>query len=243
MTVAAIEFHDVHRRLGERDVLRGVELAVDPGSVVALIGVNGAGKSTLIRALLDLRGIDRGTIRLEGRDHGVRHARERLAYLPEAFQPAYYLSGRGFIDYMLALYRVRSHEAPVADVCARLGLDGEALGRSVQTYSKGMAQMLGLAVCLLARRPLLVLDEPMNGLDPTARVRLQAALRDHAGHAATILFTTHLVADAEALADRVAVLHDGRIVADAPPAELAARFGVDDLETAFVRAIDGGGAH
>ena len=237
MTSPAIEFRGVQRRFGTQTVLTGVDLEVGAGETVALVGANGAGKSTLIRALLDLRGIDAGSIRLEGRDHTDRHARQRLAYLPERFQPPYYLRGREFVDYMLALYGVRAADAPIESVCTRLGLAAPALAASVQTYSKGMAQMLGLAACLLSRRPLLVLDEPMSGLDPTARVRLQAVLREQQAAGSSVLFTTHLLADAEALADRVAVLHNGRIVADATPGELMTRYGVTDLEAAFVRCV------
>jgi ABC-2 type transport system ATP-binding protein len=237
MSSPAIEFRGVHRRLGSRDVLRGVDLEIAPGEAVALVGANGAGKSTLIRALLDLRAIDRGRIRLEGREHTEREARARLAYLPERFQPPYYLTGQGFLEYMLALYGVHPADAPVAEICARLGLEAEDRARSVQAYSKGMAQMLGLAACLLSERPVLVLDEPMSGLDPAARLRLQEALSEHRRAGATILFTTHLLADADAMADRVAMLHGGRIVADDAPAAIVRRFGGRDLESAFVRAV------
>lgn len=237
MSSPAIEFRDVHRRLGSREVLRGVDLDVERGQAVALVGANGAGKSTLIRALLDLRSIDRGSIRLEGREHTERQARARLAYLPERFQPPYYLTGHGFIEYMLALYDVPPGDVPVARTCGRLGLAGDDLARSVQAYSKGMAQMLGLAACLLSERPVLVLDEPMSGLDPAARLRLQDALSEHRRAGATILFSTHLLADADALADRVAMLHGGRIVADDTPQEIVRRFGASDLESAFVRAV------
>ena len=242
MTSPAIEFRDVHRRLGAADVLAGVDLAVAPGETVALAGANGAGKSTLIRALLDLRAIDRGSIHLEGRAHTERRVRERLAYLPERFQPPYYLRGRGFLDYMLALYGVRPADAPVDPTCGRLGLDRDALERPVQTYSKGMAQLLGLAACLLSGRPLLVLDEPMSGLDPAARVRLQDALHERRRDGATTLFTTHLMADAAALADRVAILDGGRIVAEGRTDELVQRFEAPDLETAFMKLVGAGGA-
>jgi len=233
----AIEFSGVRRTLGARSVLAGVELAVGSGETVALVGANGAGKSTLIRALLDLRAIDAGTIRLEGRAHTERRARSRLAYLPERFQPPYYLTGIGYVNYMLALYGVRPGDAPVADVCGELGLDEVTLARSVRGYSKGMAQLLGLGACLLSGRPLLVLDEPMSGLDPTARQRFQAALVQRREAGGTTLFTTHLMPDAEAVADRVAVLHGGRIVADEPPAELAARYQAPSLEAAFVHCV------
>lgn len=237
MTSPAIEFRSVQRHLADRAVLAGVDLAVQRGETVALVGANGAGKSTLIRALLDLRGIDAGSIRLDGRPHTERAARARVAYLPERFQPPYYLRGRGFLEYMLALYGVRPGDVSIEDVCARLGLGRDALDQSVQTFSKGMAQMLGLAACLLSKRPILVLDEPMSGLDPTARVRLQEVLSEQREGGTTVLFTTHLLQDAEALADRIAILHGGHIVADGPPALLTREYGAGTLEAAFVRCV------
>ncbi|MDZ7748285.1 MAG: ABC transporter ATP-binding protein [Halofilum sp. (in: g-proteobacteria)] len=237
MNSPAIEFDAVFRRLGGRDVLAGVDLCVAPGETVALVGDGGAGKSTLIRALLDLHAIDRGRIRLGGRAHTERRARERLAYLPERFQPPYYLHGHGFIEYMLALYGVRRADAPVGTTCARLGLDDELLGRSVRTYPPDTGQLLGLAACLLSRRPLLVLDDPMRALDADARLRLREALAGYRAAGATTLLTSRAVADAGALADRVAILHQGRIVADASPAELPARLGTHDLESAFAAAV------
>lgn len=236
MADPVIQFYDVHRQRGGVPVLAGVDFRVAPGEAIALVGVNGAGKSTLIKVLLDLQAADAGRIEIHGHPHTDRRARADLAYLPERFQPPYFLRGIQYLDYTERLFRhPRSREEALAQA-AQLGLMPAELERSAQTYSKGMAQMLGLAACLLSGRRLLVLDEPMSGLDPTARVRLQRALRDARGAGRTIFFTTHLMQDAQALADRVLVLHEGRIVADEPPAELAARRG-GDLESAFVELV------
>jgi ABC-2 type transport system ATP-binding protein len=236
MSAPILQFQNVHRRVGGLHLLAGVDFRVDPGQTVALVGVNGAGKSTLIKLLLDLQAIDAGAIEIDGVAHTDRHAREALAYLPERFQSPYFLRGTQYLDYMARLYRTpRPREEMVAQA-GQLGLTAAELERPAQTYSKGMAQMLGLAACLLSGRRLLVLDEPMSGLDPTARVRLQRALRDARAVGRTIFFTTHLMQDAEALADRVLVLHEGRIVADESPADLAARQD-GDLESAFVHLV------
>lgn len=231
-----IEFDDVHRCLGGHDVLAGVSFVVERGETVALVGVNGAGKSTLIRLLLDLREPDRGSIRVDGRPQTDRHARTCLAYLPERFHPPYYLRGLQYLDYMARLHHRPRERAEQQAMARRLGLEAADLERPAQTYSKGMAQMLGLAACLLSGRELLVLDEPMSGLDPTARRRLQETLAEARGEGRTVFFTTHLMQDAEALADRVLLLHGGRILADTAPADLAA--GHDgDLEAAFVARV------
>jgi len=242
MDAPIIQFHDVHRRPGGLNVLAGVDLSVGAGETVALVGVNGAGKSTLIKVMLDLQAADAGRIEINGRPHGDRRAREDLAYLPERFQPPYFLRGAQYLDYTGRLYQNRRPREEAVAQAGQLGLAPDALERPAQTYSKGMAQMLGLAGCLLSGRGLLVLDEPMSGLDPTARVRLQRALRDARATGHTVFFTTHLMQDAEALADRVLVLHGGHIVADESPADLAARHG-GDLESAFVDLVSHDAEH
>jgi len=231
----AVEFADVHRWSGAGATLEAIDLRVDAGERVAVLGPNGAGKSTLIRALLDLCRIDRGAMRLDGQPHTGQAARARLAYLPERFQPPQYLHGRGYLEHMLALYGVRPADAPITGVCYRLGLDAHALGWSVQAYSRGMIQLLGLAGCLLAGRPLLVLDEPLHGLEPASRASLRDALAAHPTGAVTVLFTTEVAADAEALADRIAILHGGRLVATGTPEAIAWRIGVANLERAVER--------
>ena len=232
-----IALSGLNHTLDGRPVLRNVDLDVSTGSIVALVGANGAGKSTLIKALLDIGGLDAGSVHIDGHPHTDRRARSRLAYLPERFQPPYYLRGREFLAYMLALYGKRAADAPIDTMCAALGLSPAALGQPVQSYSKGMSQMLGLAACLLAERPLLVLDEPMSGLDPVARMRLRDVLRERHAAGTTILFTTHLLADAEMLADRVAMLHAGEIRAVGTSAAICEQFNVASLDEAFAACL------
>lgn len=232
-----ITLADLHHDLARNQVLDGIDLAVNDGECLALVGANGAGKSTLIKAMLDIGGLDAGSIRIGGVAHTDRRARADLAYLPERFQPPYYLRGREFLAYMLALYGRRIATAPVAETCHTLGLPEEALERSVQSYSKGMAQMLGLAACLLSERKLLVLDEPMSGLDPVARLRLRDVLRERHAAGTTILFTTHLLADADMLADRVAMLYAGRILAVGTAEDICRQFDVATLDEAFAACV------
>jgi ABC-2 type transport system ATP-binding protein len=233
----AIELTDVHCSIDGRGVLAGVDLRVDAGEHVALLGARGAGKSALIRALLDLCALDQGTIRLDGAPHTGHSGRARLAYLPQPFQPPHYLRGRGFLEYMLALYGVRPADAPIAAVSARLGLDASVLEASVQTYSLGYIQRLGLAACLLSGRPVLVLDDPLSGLDAVGRHQLHDALGAHRDGAATVLFTTNDAAAAEALADRVAVLDRGRIAATGSPQALAQQAAASDLAAALAHLV------
>ena len=229
----------LRRNAGDRVVLDGVDLQLHAGETVALVGANGAGKSTLIRTILDLRAAHGGTITLAGRPNTDRRARTNVAYLPERFQPPTYLSGNEFLDYMLALYGMTPASRDAREAAAALGLGGDALARPIATYSKGMGQLLGLTACIASRRPLLIFDEPMDGLDPAARVRLRDALNVRRAEGASILFSTHLLSDAAEFADRVAILHEGRIAADGTVAELCERFDSDDLESAYLRCTNG----
>ena len=225
---------DLRRKAGGRIILDSLNLQLHAGETVALIGANGAGKSTLIRTILDLRAAHGGTITLTGRPNTDRRARADVAYLPERFQPPTYLSGNEFLDYMLALYGMAPGSRDAREVATALGLGDEALARSIATYSKGMGQLLGLTACIASRRPLLIFDEPMDGLDPAARVRLRDALNVRRAEGASVLFSTHLLSDAAEFADRVAILHEGRIAADGTVAELCKRFDGDDLESAYL---------
>jgi ABC-2 type transport system ATP-binding protein len=232
----------VRKRLAGQVVLDGLYLEVAVGECVALVGGNGAGKTTTLKILLDFQHGDAGEVRLFDRSSARTDARARLAFLPERFAPPAHLSGAEFLSFM---GRLHGRSAPAEDLAGHLQaleLDAAALSRSVRGYSKGMAQKLGLIACLASGKELLVLDEPMSGLDPKARIlvrgRLQALHR--AGH--TILFTTHSLFDAEALCDRLAILGAGRVVFQGTPAACLERYGADSLEAAYLAAVDDVGA-
>jgi ABC-2 type transport system ATP-binding protein len=239
MAEPALEFRAVAKRLGGRPVLDGVDLLVPAGSCFALVGANGAGKTTCIRSLLDFCAVDAGAIRLFGQDHQRGAARARLAYLPERFLPPHHLTG---VEYLA--YHARLHGAPAGcdaprRAAAAVDLDPEALGRPARSYSKGMAQKLGLAACLGSRKDLLVLDEPMSGLDPGARVHVKRRLAALRGAGRTLFFSTHVLADVQALCDAMAILHAGRVRFTGTPSQCLARFGGADLEEAYLHCIEG----
>jgi ABC-2 type transport system ATP-binding protein len=164
-------------------------------------------------------------------------ARRRLAYLPERFQPPHYLRGEEVLRAMLALMGERYRPGPAAALCAELELEPPALARPVRALSKGMTQKHGLAACLLARRDLYVLDEPMSGLDPAARVAVKSVLRRLAGEGRTLLFTSHVLADVEELCSSIAVLHRARLRFHGAPRALCERHGAAGLERAFMNCI------
>ncbi|MBP1204434.1 ABC-2 type transport system ATP-binding protein [Duganella sp. 1411] len=237
MTVPALRLQQVVQRYGQTSVLRGVDLALNAGECFGLVGVNGAGKTSLIKCVLDFCALDGGSIDIFGQPHRRPASRQPLGFLPERFTPPYYLTGADFIRYLLTLQGMRYDANAVAAMMAALDLDPDALKRTVRGYSKGMTQKLGLAACLLARKRLYILDEPMSGLDPKARALLKEQLRGLHRAGATLFLTSHALADVDELCDRMAILHDGQIRFAGTPAACRARYGADSLEQAFLACI------
>lgn len=236
----ALEITDVHKAYGRQAVLKGVSLTVQQGESLGLVGLNGAGKTTLIKALLDFINIDSGTIRIFDVPQREVRSRKPLAFLPEHFMPPDYLKGREFLQMMARLYEVSPDDDASVRLMQALDLESRALDRPVRQYSKGMAQKLGLMACLLSQRPLLVMDEPMSGLDPKARLHFKQELQALQRQGRSLFFSTHLLADVDAVCDRMAILHDGRIVFAGTPAECRSRFGSDDLEQAYLECVTRG---
>jgi ABC-2 type transport system ATP-binding protein len=233
----ALRFSAVTKAYGATAALDGFSLAVPRGELFGLVGGNGAGKTTLIKCLLDFCAADSGEISLFGVSHRLTASRAQLAFLPERFNPPYFLTGRDFLRYMAKMHRKEYDEAEVTRAFERLDLQHAALTRPARSYSKGMTQKLGLAACLLSGKPLQVLDEPTSGLDPKARALLKRELRAVRDAGGSVFFTSHALADVEEICDRMAVLHAGRLRFSGSPTELKARYRTDDLETAFLECI------
>ena len=220
-----------------RPVLRDIDLAIERGAVVGIMGQSGCGKTTLIKCLLDLVACDAGEAEIFGVPSRRPQARARLAYLPERFVPPHYLRAREFVASMLELAGERYDPAAAVKMLEALELEARALEQPVRNLSKGMTQKLGLAACFLAQRDLYVLDEPMSGLDPAARVALKSLLSRLAAEGKTLFFTSHVLADVEELCASLAVLDAGRVRFRGSPAELAARYAEKNLERAFMRCL------
>jgi len=238
MSDLALRFDRVGKTYAGMSALDDFSLEVRRGEFIALVGVNGAGKTTLLKCLLDFCDADRGAIEIFGIQHRQTAARARLAYLPERFNPPFFLTGRDFLQYMLRLYREPYDESRALAMFSALDLDPAALSRSARTYSKGMTQKLGIAACLLSGKALYVLDEPAGGLDPKARAMFKSELRALRNNETTVFFTSHSLADVAELCDRMVVLHGGRLRYAGTPDELSRRHGGADLESAFLNCIE-----
>jgi ABC-2 type transport system ATP-binding protein len=223
MTTPAIELAGLTKSYGEQAVLRGVDLTVPAGSIYALLGANGAGKTTVIRILSTLLRADAGSARVRGYDVSTQPARvrESISLTGQFAAVDEVLTGRENIALVAELRHLPDPKAIADGLLARFDLVA-AGGRRVATYSGGMRRRLDIAMSLVGRSPVLFLDEPTTGLDPQARIEVWDTVRGLARQGTTVLLTTQHLQEAEQLADRIAILHEGRIIADGTLAELAA---------------------
>jgi len=195
-----------------RPALAGISFVVPQGSVFALLGHNGAGKTTTMKSILDLVPIDAGVIELFGLDHRDRRTRSRVGYLPERVNFYEHLSARELLDFYGALFEMpaRTRRRRVGEVLDLVGLERHASVK-LRKYSKGMLQRLGIAQAILNEPEFLILDEPMSGLDPLGRRAVRDLLEEMKRRGTTILLSSHIVPDVEALADSVAILNQGQL--------------------------------
>ncbi|WP_127532876.1 ATP-binding cassette domain-containing protein [Paenibacillus kobensis] len=233
MTIHSIEIAGIRKKFGEQTVLDGIHLNVAKGSVLALLGPNGAGKTTLIHILSTLFPPDEGNARIEG--HDVVTARDevrRLISLTGQFAAVdEVLTGYENLIMMCRLSGLSAAQAraQTAELLKRFDLEGAAHKR-VKAYSGGMRRRLDLAVSLVVRRPVLFLDEPTTGLDTVSRRTLWDMILQLKQQGMTILLTTQYLEEAELLADEIAVLNGGHIVASGTAAALKARVGSEVIE-------------
>jgi len=238
MSEIALRFSGIAKSYGRAGVLHDVSFEVARGEFFGLVGVNGAGKTTLLKCMLDFCNTDRGSIEIFDTPHRLTAARSRLAFLPERFNPPYYLTGEDFIKYVLEMQATGYDRSAAERMLRALDLDLAALSLPVRAYSKGMTQKLGLAACFLSGKDLYVLDEPTSGLDPKARALLKSHLRELKQRSRTVFFTSHALADVAEVCDRMAVMHAGRLRFAGTPAQLCRQFATGDLEQAFIHCIE-----
>ena len=234
---SAVRIEALRKRYGKLLALDAVDLVVPRAEAFGLVGANGAGKTTLIKCLLDLCSYESGLVKIFGVDASLPHSRRRLAYVPERFVPPYYLRCGEFLETLMASFDLRYEAARARSMLRDLELDAGVLERPVRQLSKGMTQKLGLAAAFLVERDLYVLDEPMSGLDPAARVAVKSLLRRLAAEGRTLFFTSHVLADVEELCSSIAVLEKGSLRWHGSPAALCAQYREPRLEQAFMRCI------
>lgn len=237
-TEKILEVKNVDIIYGTTKVLDAVSLDIFKGETIGLIGLNGSGKTSLIKAILGLRPQSAGDISVFGLPPGNLQSRARLAFLPERFEPAWFLTGMEFLKFSLKIYGRSFDEKVMDDAAVKLALDTKALRRRGQTYSKGMRQKLGLMGTLLTGCEFMILDEPMSGLDPRARVQVKDMIVSCKNNGQTIFLSSHILADMDEICDRIAILHEGKMRYIGTPADFKQLHKIDNLERGFLNFID-----
>jgi ABC-2 type transport system ATP-binding protein len=235
----AIEVKDLTKSYGSNHVLKGINIAVERGMMLALLGPNGAGKTTTVRILSTLLPFDGGTVSVEG--HNVRTdadgVRRVIGLTGQSAAVDELLTGRENLEMMGRLYRLTliSAKARAQELLEEFDLV-EAAERPAKTYSGGMRRRLDLAVSLIATPPIIFLDEPTTGLDPRSRIAMWNIINRLKEAGTTILLTTQYLEEADQLADRIAVIDGGKVIAEGTASELKAKVGKDRLELTFADA-------
>ena len=217
--------------------LRPLSFALPTAACLGIIGANGAGKTTLLKCLLNWTQPSTGVARIFGYDSQLPQARTRLACVPEKFTPPAYCTGAEYLQIAAALYDQVWQEHETRSMLRALELEPAALTKKISTYSKGMAQKLGLAAVFLSQRELLILDEPMSGLDPVARHALRQQLQAYQQRGHTLLFTSHDLHDVSQLCSHILILHQGQKLFFGSLPAFQAMAGTDDLERALLDVL------
>lgn len=232
-----IKVDSVSKKFKDKMVLNDISLEVKKGEIYGLIGVNGVGKTTLIKIILDLLQQDSGSVYFFGKENFHTESRNSLAYLPEKFQPSPFLKGKEFLSLSLSFHKKSLDLKQAREKAEILDLDPNALDLKINQFSKGMGQKLGLLAMFMVDAPLLILDEPMSGLDPGARIQLKELLMHYKKAGRTIFFSSHILADIEEICDRIAILHGSNLTYVGTPDKFLKQQKERNLERAFLKAI------
>ncbi|GAA3442781.1 ABC transporter ATP-binding protein [Planomonospora venezuelensis] len=247
----AIQVHGLEKSYGGLRVLRGVDFTVARGGIFALLGSNGAGKTTVVKILSTLLKPDAGTARVNGFDVAAQAAdvRESISLTGQFAAVDEILSGRENLVLVARLRHLGNPGEVADDLLERFSLT-DAAARRVSTYSGGMRRRLDIAMSLIGDPPVIFLDEPTTGLDPQARIEVWQVVKELAAQGTTVLLTTQYLDEAEQLADRIAILHEGRIIVNGtlselkrllPPAEIEYVEKQPTLEDVFLALVGADG--
>lgn len=235
-----LQVRELRKQFGKFTAVGGVSFDVEEGETLALLGPNGSGKSTILRCLAGLMLPTSGLITIDGLDPRLPQSRRCFSYLPQRVSFAENLTAREIVEFYCRLRNLAAERA------AQVLHDANIPDRAVREFSGGMVQRLGILIAMLPDAPLLILDEPTASLDPEGAIEFRRFLAGLKKRGKTIIFTSHVLSDVEALADRVAVLVGGRLAAidstDALRRRLARRLSLEEVYLNYVHEMDSAGA-
>lgn len=220
-----------------KPVLDKISFEVKNGEIFGFIGLNGIGKTTLIKIILDLLDQDNGEVEIFGTSRLLPRSRKKVCYLPEKFSPSAHLKGEEFVRFVLDFYGKKFDAKKAAEICVNLDLPFAVLKQKVTKYSKGMTQKLGLLAVFLSEADLIILDEPMSGLDPKARIALKRELLTYKKLGKTVFFSSHILSDMDEICDSIAVLNNCKIAYHGTPQGFKDKHQKDSLDKAFLQEI------
>ncbi len=235
--ILPLKVSHIIKSFNDKLVLNDVSFSVNQNEIFGFIGLNGMGKTTLIKIILDLLDLDEGEVEIHSLPRILPHCRADVFYLPEKFQPSMHLKGIEFLNFSMAFYNQKPDLEEVKSLCQSLDLPFEVLSQKVTKYSKGMTQKLGLIATFLSQANLIILDEPMSGLDPKARINLKRELLAYKKRGKTIFFSSHILSDMDEICDSIAILNDAKIIYKGSPAAFKNLHQEDSLDRAFLKAI------
>ncbi len=221
----------------KKTVLNQISLKVKPGSVFGFLGLNGAGKSTTVKIIGSLLFADSGRVTISGLPHDQPEAKKLLGFMPENPQFHTHLTAREVLRYVGELFEIDrpTLENRIPKILAEVGLK-DAIDQSARTFSKGMTQRLGFGVALVNEPKLLVLDEPLDGLDPLGRLDFKRLIGRLRKQGTTVFFSTHILSDVQEICDEVAIINSGEIILQGSPKTLLGNR-PQTLEELFVETV------
>lgn len=237
MNIFPLKIYGISKSFIDRKVLDDITFEVKDNEIFGFVGLNGIGKTTLIKIILDLLEQDQGEVEIFGKNSILPDSRKDVAYLPEKFQPSNQLKGVEFLKFVCGLSNKKLNLNKAKEIAKSLDLRESALDLRVSKYSKGMNQKLGLLATFLSEAKLIILDEPMSGLDPRARIALKKQLISYKKAGNSIFFSSHILSDIDEICDRIAVINDGKIAFVGTPAEFKQKHNQKNLEEAFLEEI------
>jgi ABC-2 type transport system ATP-binding protein len=232
-----LKIENIHKSFGNRETLKDISFSVNNNEIFGFIGLNGAGKTTLIKIIIDLLDCDSGQVKIFEENHKSYNSRNNISYLPEKFQPSSYLTGIDFLKLNLGFHNVQFDLEEAKLLAKILDLDSKFLPEKISRYSKGMTQKIGLIASFLTKNKLIILDEPMSGLDPKARISLKKQLLSYKKQGNSIFFSSHILSDIDEICDKIAILNNGKIIFIGDSKTLKKEQNTNNLEKAFIKSI------